>query len=425
MFPIGQKLGSFAVSTQILIASLASDYAPNWGLLVSIGIKKIRIRQSVLTLVRLQILAALVFVFNLQEAKAQTNPKTFSYCAQAASPEHVPYNDINATNAIFRCRMAISNDPENSDLWSFIGRSYLKSEQYSNALEWNMKSARAGNFLAQHNLGWMYQAALGVDQSYTEAAKWYRLAAEQGFAASQTGLGWLYGAGQGVKQDYTKALRWHQLAAEQNDAGAQFSLGWMYAHGQGVVQDYSTALDWLQKSADQGNTNALKHIPKIKKDAMLAALSTERPRLHPTGSPSENDVKNALQRKLGGSMGMLDAMGNQCETASETENPISAALCLITLGGSLNSTTMGMQVGQVTLDHCVSMVDSIYLCSYRAKLRGGSGSHPLVGMFTALGDLEGYKYAAFKKDSKGWYVQQIYSSCTFKESGDASCTYQN
>ena len=52
--------------------------------------------------------------------------------------------------------------------------------------------------------------------------------AEQGIAGAQHFLGFMYGAGLGVPQDYAEAVRWYRRAAEQGDASAQNNLGVMY-----------------------------------------------------------------------------------------------------------------------------------------------------------------------------------------------------
>ena len=78
--------------------------------------------------------------------------------------------------------------------------------------------ANGGDYIAQNNLGVIYEIGEGVPQDYKEAVKWYRKAAEQGFAKGQYNLGRSYHNGQGVPQDYKEAFKWYTKAAEQGFA---------------------------------------------------------------------------------------------------------------------------------------------------------------------------------------------------------------
>ena len=77
--------------------------------------------------------------------------------------------------------------------------------------------AKAGNAMAQYNLGVMYYEGEGVPQDKAEAVKWYRKAAEQGYADAQVNLGVMYANGQGVPEDDAKALMFSNLAAAKGD----------------------------------------------------------------------------------------------------------------------------------------------------------------------------------------------------------------
>jgi hypothetical protein len=94
-------------------------------------------------------------------------------------------------------------------------------QDYKEAVNLWLISARQGNAYAQYNLGVLYSQGQGVPQSYTEAVKYYRLAAEQGLAKAQYNLGAAYYNGKGVPQDHTEAARWFRLTKEQEPAQAQ------------------------------------------------------------------------------------------------------------------------------------------------------------------------------------------------------------
>src|SRR5437660_2544374 len=63
------------------------------------------------------------------------------------------------------------------------------------------KSARAGNSLAQFELGRRYEFGIETQPNASMAAHYYRLAAEQGLARAEYSLGRLYLNGDGVPQN--------------------------------------------------------------------------------------------------------------------------------------------------------------------------------------------------------------------------------
>ncbi|WP_397597383.1 hypothetical protein [Sphingorhabdus sp.] len=130
------------------------------------------------------------------------------------------------------------------------------------------RMAKAGDPVAQYNLGVMYGRGEGVEQNYTEAVKWYGKAADQGLAEAQYNLGFSYNKGEGVEQDYVQALKWYGKAVNQGLAAAQNNLGVMYKKGEGLKQDYVQALKWYNLSAAQGYETA-----KTNRDGLKALMT--------------------------------------------------------------------------------------------------------------------------------------------------------
>jgi TPR repeat protein len=91
---------------------------------------------------------------------------------------------------------------------------------YMTAVRLLRAPAEAGNPAAQHDLGFMYDKGLGVQQDYAKAAVWYRRAAEKGEPLAQNNLGILYAVGKGVPQDYVLAYMWLNLAAARGNSDA-------------------------------------------------------------------------------------------------------------------------------------------------------------------------------------------------------------
>jgi TPR repeat protein len=128
----------------------------------------------------------------------------------------------------------------------------LKRKEGDKALSLLLPLAKAGNAVAQFNLGAMYDYALGVPNNDREAAQWYLKAAEQGHADAQFRLGFLYAEGRGVNKDYKQAMEWDLRAASQGSAMAQHNIGSLYFNGQGVEKDDKKAVEWYSKAAAQG-----------------------------------------------------------------------------------------------------------------------------------------------------------------------------
>lgn len=143
------------------------------------------------------------------------------------------------------------------------GNAAYQKRDYSVAISKYKLAAEQGNFMAQYNVGNMYNNGEGVVQDYAEAVKWYKLAAAQGTDRAQFSIGNMYLAGKGVVQDYAEAAKWYKLAAAQGFEYAQLNIGNMYYDGLGVEKNYAEALKWYKLAAAKGNAKAQKQIDVI------------------------------------------------------------------------------------------------------------------------------------------------------------------
>lgn len=123
-------------------------------------------------------------------------------------------------------------------------------------LEALLSAAKAGDALAQFNIGCLYAEGDGVEKNEREAARWFRKAADQRYADAQAYLGDCYKDGFGVLANPYEAVKWYRKAAEQGHAGAQYVLGSCCENGIGTVQNLRDAVRWYHKSAEQGNVFA-------------------------------------------------------------------------------------------------------------------------------------------------------------------------
>ncbi|MFM9842844.1 MAG: SPOR domain-containing protein [Dongiaceae bacterium] len=197
--------------------------------------------------------------------------------------------------------------------------------------EW-LVSAKTGDKLAQHGLGFLFELRKGIPEmpeakSLAQAVEWYQAASTQGVAAAQTNLGLMYAQGRGVKQNYDEARKlWDQAAvsghpmaqfnlgllylqglagtpderkasqyflqsARQNVPDAQYALGTMYLAGRGVTKDRDEAVAWLQKAAAAGHQRAILALSDIDK-AEQQAMNEDAAQKPPEPGTSAADGTN-------------------------------------------------------------------------------------------------------------------------------------
>lgn len=152
----------------------------------------------------------------------------------------------------------------------------------SEAYEWYVKAAQAGNILAMDNLRLLcYQ-----QEMYDEYLKWSRMGAENGYAECQYTMGNLYYNGKYFQKDYAQAKYWFRMAAQQDHAKAcnmlavilhdsdkdyasalelfrkalqlgakkaSFNLGYLYEMGHGTEIDYKKAEEYYIKAIETNN----------------------------------------------------------------------------------------------------------------------------------------------------------------------------
>jgi TPR repeat protein len=120
-----------------------------------------------------------------------------------------------------------------------------------------MKTAQAGDPLAQWSLGKIYATGQGaIEKNKSEAIAWYRKSAQAGFAAAQAALAMLLSTGQNGLSDSKEAIFWWSKSAAQGDLESQYNLALMYEKGELVACDYALSAYWLEKAARQGLATA-------------------------------------------------------------------------------------------------------------------------------------------------------------------------
>lgn len=101
-------------------------------------------------------------------------------------------------------------------------------------------------YIAQHNLGIVYDRVNSPYQDRKKARAWYERAAQQGYADAQFNLAYLYYAGQGGSEDFDKAFYWFSQASKQNIEAATFNVAIMQLNGKGTRKDTNKAIEALK-----------------------------------------------------------------------------------------------------------------------------------------------------------------------------------
>jgi len=128
---------------------------------------------------------------------------------------------IDARHALACCRfltlalgliLVLGGRPAHAD--TAEGLEAMKRGNYIRALIDFEEPAKAGDPVAQANLGAIYHYGLGVAADFGQAARWYHAAAVQGNIDGELGLAVLYTTGQGLPPDFAIAHMWLSIAAD-------------------------------------------------------------------------------------------------------------------------------------------------------------------------------------------------------------------
>src|SRR4029077_10271537 len=83
---------------------------------------------------------------------------------------------------------------------------------YQTALKVWMDSAMTGDVDAMNYVGEIYLKGLGTDPDYALAQVWFKKAADKGLARAKINLGYMYEAGLGVPKDPAQAINLYREA---------------------------------------------------------------------------------------------------------------------------------------------------------------------------------------------------------------------
>jgi hypothetical protein len=131
------------------------------------------------------------------------------------------------------------------------------------AIQLALRSAQAGNPLAQMRLGLIYARGEGVAANPAASLSWFRAAAAQNEPESAYELGFIYEYGRtgdyarfGVDDNWDVAARYWKASADQGWSLGEYAMGRAYQYGIGVPVSPRDALYWYDKAAAHGHAQA-------------------------------------------------------------------------------------------------------------------------------------------------------------------------
>ncbi|MDL2274375.1 relaxase MobL [Oscillospiraceae bacterium OttesenSCG-928-G22] len=197
------------------------------------------------------------------------------------------------------------------------------AKDFARAYELFLQEAENGNALALHDLGYMHQHGLGVEEDMAAAQAWYGKAYRAFCGAEeekpspylQCRIAKLHRDGDGTAQDYSKAAVWFAMAADTGHQYAQYSLGSLYRRGLGVTQSDADALRLFTLSANQGNAYAAYELAGMHEKGIATTVDAAKAQRYYRGAFSgflNMDAKGSddkLQYRLGKML--LDGKGTE------------------------------------------------------------------------------------------------------------------
>jgi TPR repeat protein len=124
-------------------------------------------------------------------------------------------------------------------------------------------NAEKGEAPAMVNVGTMYERGIGVPRDFTKALDWYEKAAKAGAPDGYLRLGLCYEVGMGAATDMGKAVENISKAAELGSSEGKYKLASLYLQGRGVAKDEKKGISLLEESAASGNSFAANDLAGI------------------------------------------------------------------------------------------------------------------------------------------------------------------
>ena len=152
-----------------------------------------------------------------------------------------------------------------------LGRFYEQgvgiARNYTKALEWYEKAAKAGQAEGYYNAGVCYEIGMGATADTAKALQNYQQAADMGLALAMYKLSSIFISGTGAARDASRGITYLEKAMDAGFAAAANDLGAMYLSGLlGQKKDEKKALSLFMKAAELGSLEAVRSVAGMHKD---------------------------------------------------------------------------------------------------------------------------------------------------------------
>ena len=145
---------------------------------------------------------------------------------------------------IFLTLICLTAFGQNASELNEQSKKLIETQEFGKAVPILKQAAELGNAESQYNLGYCYQAGIGVEQNSKKAIEWYSKSAEQGWNDGLYAMMMAYGSGNGVQQDFNKAFSFALKCAENGDGTCMFNVINCYKEGMGTEKDIDKMLEW-------------------------------------------------------------------------------------------------------------------------------------------------------------------------------------
>lgn len=243
---------------------------------------------------------------------------------------------------------------------------------YQTALKVWLDAAMAGSAEAQNAVGEIYAKGLGTAPDYGMAFQWFRKAVEQGDKRAMINLGWLYEAGLGVDRDPAKAVNLYRQGAGIEDELLYSSVV------EGQLAERDARIEGLEQ--DVASEKAASEALRVRVEQLQGQLAERRRDLASTRAELQ-DTRRKLEAAKSAEDPALERLLEN--TLAEQENQL----------GRQRNTIAGLerQVGQgASLVARLEMIDPPLVAMRgrpAAVVRGAPGERTITGRVAGASDV--------------------------------------
>ncbi len=168
-------------------------------------------------------------------------------------------------------------------------KKFIETQEFDKAVPVLKQAAELGNPESQYNLGYCYQAGIGVEQNSENATEWYSKSAEQGWNDGLYAMMMAYGNGDGIEQDYNKAFEFGLKCAENGDGTCMWNVVNCYYSGMGVEKNMNKMLEWTTR------LGKLENPKNLAKSGNITSVRLQLAQMYRDGTEIEKDLFKSYQ----------------------------------------------------------------------------------------------------------------------------------